>query len=497
MSSRLRHRELLLSLKYATIEACFSVPMLNLTMPSFPFVIAFAVTALGWGPGAVGLTAALPHLCNLIQPPITTWLRGRMSLYQIMALSFLFNAAPWGLVAALPWLPETRRDLVFAGLLSVATLANSIGSVAWSSAISELVPARLGGTYFGRRNLIFGFWTLLAVIVATRVAERGNNSLEIFGWIFACAGLARLMGYFFLTRMQFPPSVLQRERQPPDLSEMGQPLRSANYLKLVGFVGVWGLLLNLSQPFYPVFILGGLHRTLGDVGLLTVLTGLGGLLTLRAWGWLCDRFGSKPVLYVACMVWSLVGLAGWSLAGEKVFWHLAVVYLIVGGTTACFQLCQFNLMLNLAPAKKAPYVAVFLALTSALTMLGPILGGLLLRLLPDDMGSFMGQTIRDYHVLIAISMIGCLLSVHLLDFVREDAAQRPEAVWRTMRRMHPFNPMLSLSSAAQMVLTPGGLIGLTRSSLRQIRRQARLLTNVGGEIVEGGREVLKAPFEKE
>ena len=42
----LRHRELLLSLKASTIEACFSVPMLNLTIPSFPFVITFAVSVL-------------------------------------------------------------------------------------------------------------------------------------------------------------------------------------------------------------------------------------------------------------------------------------------------------------------------------------------------------------------------------------------------------------------------------------------------------------------
>jgi hypothetical protein len=68
---RLRRRDLLLSLKYSTIEACFSVPMLNLTMPNLPFAIAFVVVALGWNPWAVGLMAALPHWCNFLQPPLT------------------------------------------------------------------------------------------------------------------------------------------------------------------------------------------------------------------------------------------------------------------------------------------------------------------------------------------------------------------------------------------------------------------------------------------
>ncbi len=496
MDPRLRHRELLLSLKYATIEACFSVPMLNLTMPSFPFVIAFAVMALGWGPGAVGLMAALPHLCNLVQPPLATWLRRRFSLHQMMSLSFLLSATPWGLVAGLPLVSPGRRDLVFAVLLTVATLANSLGSVAWSAAISELVPPRLSGAYFGRRNLIFGFWTLVTVIAASWMAERGQNSLVTFGWIFAAAGLGRLIGYLFLTRMKFPPSVLQREPHPPDLSEIGEPLRSFNYLKLVAFIGVWGMLLNLGQPFYPMFIIQGLHQPISVVGWLTALAGVGGLLTLKGWGWLCDRFGSKPVLFVVSIVWALTGLLAWSMAGERFFWHLAVAYLVVGATTAGFQLCQFNLMLKLAPQNKAPYVAVFLALTSLLTAVGPLVGGVVLRILPDEMGTFLGQTIRDYQVLIAGSMVGCLLSVHLLDFVKEESAHEPEAVWRTMRRMRPFNPMLTLTSTAQMVLTPGGLIGLTRHSLRQLRRHARLLGAVGEEIVEGGRDVLKAPFDK-
>jgi len=58
---RLRNRDRLLSLKFSTVEACFSVPMLNLTMPNFPFVVAFAVKVLGWKASAVGLMAALPH----------------------------------------------------------------------------------------------------------------------------------------------------------------------------------------------------------------------------------------------------------------------------------------------------------------------------------------------------------------------------------------------------------------------------------------------------
>ena len=84
----LRHRDRLLSLKYSTIEACFSVPMLNITMPSFPFVLAFAVQGLGWQASAIGLMAALPHLCNCLQPLLLAVLSRRFSAYALLLLTF-------------------------------------------------------------------------------------------------------------------------------------------------------------------------------------------------------------------------------------------------------------------------------------------------------------------------------------------------------------------------------------------------------------------------
>ena len=76
----LRKRELLLSLKHGTIESCFSVPMLTLTMGNMPFLIGFAVKSLGWSDRAVGMLAAMPFFCLFIQPPITLLLQRRLSL---------------------------------------------------------------------------------------------------------------------------------------------------------------------------------------------------------------------------------------------------------------------------------------------------------------------------------------------------------------------------------------------------------------------------------
>jgi hypothetical protein len=58
--------------------------------------------------------------------------------------------------------------------------------------------------------------------------------------------------------------------------------------------------------------------------------------------------------------------------------------------------------------------------------------------------------------------------------------------------MQPFNPMLTLTSAAQMVLSPGGLVGLTSRSFRMMKRQVRVLGEVGEKLVEGTTEAIRA-----
>lgn len=489
--STLRHRDTVLSLKYSTIEACFSVPMLNLTLPLFPFVVAFAVQALGWGTSAVGWMTALPHLCNSILPVLIAVFCRWMSAYQLLVVTFTFSALPWGLAGGLPWLNQTR-DAAFAAILVVATLANCVGSVAWSSAISEVVPRKLSGRFFARRNLIFGAWTLSVVFVSGWAVGQAGNTITAFAFLFALAGLARLTGLFFLTRMRFPPSVHERQARAVSLAGIRTVLADRNYLRLVGFIGVWGMMINAAMPFYTVFLIHQLGLGVADVVKFTTLASLGGLTTLRGWGRLCDQFGSRPVLHVCALAWSLTALTMWLFAGKEWQWHLHVGYFIVGAVTAGFQLSQFNLMIKLAPgANRTTSVAVFLALTSLLTALGPVLGGYLLSTLPAVAGQILGHPLTRFHLLFVLAAVGCLAATSLAARVREPAEMPLETVWRAMQEMKAFNPMLSILSAGELLLTPRGLVALGQRSLRTARRQVRVLGAVGGEIVEGGREEVR------
>jgi MFS family permease len=440
------------------------------------------------------MMTALPYLCNFIQPLLSTFLIGRFSLYRLMILSFTLSALPWGVAGFMPWMGEFT-DAVFIGVLVVSTLANSIASVVWSSAISEVVPPHISGRYFGRRNLIFGIWTLIVVFVTGWAVGRAGNTLDAFAFVFASAGLARVVALLFLSRMTFPRTVTEPQPQAFSFADMRMVLRDENYRRLVVFFGLWGLLINAAMPFYTVFLIRRLDMGVAEIVQLTTLASLGGLFTLKAWGRLCDQFGNRPVLQICAIIWAVTALAMWTLAGVRWHWQLYAGYFVVGAVTAGFQLAQFNLMLKLAPAgKRSIAVAVFLAITSLLTAIGPLLGGQLLSRVPREFGHLFDQPTTRFHLLFALSAIGCLFATILAARVREPAEQSAENVWRAMRGMRTFNPMLSIQSVGELMLTPRGLLALARHSLRTARQQVRAIGEVGEEIVGGSADLARKKF---
>ena len=492
-----RKRELLLSLKYCTIESCFSVPMLSLTLGNMPFLIGFAVKALGWPDSAIGFLAATPFLCLFLQPPITLFLQRFFSLHQIMAVTFVLNAMPWLLVLSFPWIGESKH-LLFGSIVFVSNLGNAVCGVAWSASISELVPMNIRGKFFGTRNLMFGFWSLVVILVAGQVAERCGNALWIFGVIFSFAAGLRMIGLFFLTRMKFPARVMERQPQRAPLDTFTAVFRDRNFVRLMLFTGLFGFFFNAGQPFYSVFVLKELSFSLGDLVMLTTLQTFGTLMSLRTWGALVDRFGNKPVMLTTALTWLTFAGVSWLFSSRSHHAHLYAAYFVTGFMLAGFQqVGQFNLMIKMVPAEnRAHYLSVYFSFTNLLVALGPATGGLILRRLPDQLGTFLGQPFTRYHLVIVGSIACCLLTLLILRALREPAAKSLRDLVNVMWHMREFNPMLAASTVAQYVFTPRGLGKLARSSLRTLRRQTGVIGDVGEELVEEGLRVIKSPREK-
>jgi len=485
----------MLSLKACTIESCFSVPMLNLTLGNFPFIIGFAVQALGWGDAGVGLLAAMPFICLFAQPPVMLFLQRFLSLKQIMAVTFVMNAVPWTLISVFPWL-GSHRDWVFLVISFVSTLGNAVCGVAWSASMSEMVPLGIRGKFFGTRNLMFGFWTLVVVLAAGRIVDHYGNSFTVFGWIFSAAAGARMIGLHFLMTMKFPASVTERRPQASPLSTFTAVFQDRNFVRLLLFTGLFGMFLYLGWPFYSVYVLRELPLTMGDLTTLTTLSTLGGLVSLKTWGKLSDRFGNKPIMLTSALIWLLFAGVSWLFSSPKHYGHLYANYFLTGFMMAGFQqIGQFNLMIKMVPPEnKSHYISVYFSFSNMLIALGPLLGGVILNWLPPDAGILFGQPLTRYHVLFVGSLALCLLTLHLLQTVREPAERSVRELVLVMRNMREFNPVLGMATIAEFMFTPRGLTRLAHVSLRTLRRQTNAVSDVGEELVEEGWRAIKQPL---
>jgi len=336
-------------------------------------------------------------------------------------------------------------------------------------------------------------------LAAGQIAEHYGNKLWIFGTIFSVAAFSRLVGLFFLERMKFPPRVMERQPQRAPLEAFTAVFRDQNFVRLLLFTGLFGLFFNAGQPFYSVFVLKGLPFTLGDLVVLTTLQTLGLLTSLRTWGVLVDRFGNKPVMLMTALTWLTLAGAAWLFSSPAHSAHLYATYFVTGFMLAGFQnVGQFNLMIKMVPAEnRAHYLSVYFSFTNLLVALGPLLGGLVLRLLPENCGTIFGLTLTRYHVVIVGSIAMCLLTLLLLRGVREPAARSMRDLANVMWHMREFNPMLAASSLAHYMFTPRGLGKLARSSLRTIRRHTGVMGDVGEELVGEGIRVIRSRIKKD
>src|SRR5258706_6176815 len=98
--------------------------------------------------------------------------------------------------------------------------------------------------------------------------------------------------------------------------------------------------------------------------------------------------------------------------------------------------------------------------------------------MPPQIGILFGHTITSFHLLFCVAAIGCVLMTNLMQRVHEPAERPVVDVWREMRNMRRFNPMLSVLSVGELLLTPPGLLTIARPTIPTVRQHASAIAEV-------------------
>lgn len=423
------------------------------TLTGGAFLVAMALL-LGASNLQIGQLAALPTFTNIFQL-ISIWLVRRYHNRRAVAVICAWLARfPLLLVGCLVLLaPQLTSVPVLIGILFFYYFFGSIAGPSWNSWMKDLVPQQELGSYFARRgrltqtlNVVLSL--LLALLLDLIKKYSPGSELTTYAVMFLSAGVIGIVGSFILSRAPEPQSYLTQANM---LRLLRQPVNDLNFRRLLIFNAAWVLALNLATPFFTVYMMKSLSLPLSYVVLLTIISQLCSIFTIRIWGVFADRYSNKTIiaigapLYILCIVaWCFVGIYT-NLYNNLIL--LVLIHIGTGVSTAGVNLSLTNIGLKLAPKEDAiVYLSTRNIITALFSSLGPLIGGYLadyfsprsLHITAQWAGPGINKVFRlvvlhDWNFLFLIGALLALLSLQLLARVKETGEVEKDVVVRIMR----------------------------------------------------------------
>ena len=397
------------SLNASTLDGVFASIFSNVTDG---VLLTNFLLELGATPTEIGLLASIPMLANLMQP-LGAYLSERTTsrhyyclwVYSIARSLWVGLAIAIFAVGSRHAAPISLISLTL-GIVFLSHFLGAIGSAPWLSWMAALVPRALRGSYFGLRNSAATLTNLISVPCMGLVISRWQGgAIQGFGLVLVLGIGAGLISLWFQNFMiDVNPQARQRLLAPPcaphcpSNSELDRaeddldpivgwqpPLQpsfwqDANFLKFLLYFSCWTFSVNLSAPFFNVYMLNDLALDLNQVTVYNSLSAGANLLLLLVWGKLADRVGNRPVLLGVGIVFAVFPLL-WLTTGANsisIWVWLPLLHVIAGATAAAIDLCANNLQLSIAPDhNQSTYFGVVAAFAGVSGALGTTAGGFL------------------------------------------------------------------------------------------------------------------------
>jgi MFS family permease len=394
------------ALRLSVVEGLLS--NIHITVTAGAFLTGFALL-LGAGDFELGLIAALPFVGQLFQF-VGAYLEERLGeRRRLVALTAAISRSLWAIIAALPFLAVlgTARLPIFLLILAISQALIGIAANAWTSWMSDLVPPRQRGRYFGTRNTITSITAMASSWLAGRALDhyRGGTA-EPFGYalIFGTAIICALGGAFILTKKPEPPL---RRSQRVDIGKMlSAPLHHRRFRTLSLASAGWALAIGISAPFFNAYGIQHLKLSFASLAIFAIVTSATALVTQPLIGRLQDRYGDKRVM-VASVIGTLALPWGWVVATPTFLLPLWLNAIGSGIFWPGINQGWMNMVMDRAPAEgRGAYVASFGAITGLGTFIASLLGGAIASGLGGTMIQLGPLALNHYAILFVVSSIG-------------------------------------------------------------------------------------------
>ncbi len=246
------------------------------------------------------------HLKNRKKNCIWLTFVGRFLTF-FLGLSFLF--------------PDSSHAIMFVlSLLLFSAAFQSIGANLWIAWISDLVPLRIRGRFFSRRNqFLLSAGLIVSYIVSFLMdmfeTDRSGlkqwvvdllrvesffiieNQAKFLSIIFVLATALSLFGLYILSKQ---PERRSRSVAPISLMELYlTPLRDANFRRFLLYGLWWMMAIGVGSAFWSPFMLQKLKMSLFEMQVYGSIHTASMLISYNFWGKFIDRYGNKSAMKIA------------------------------------------------------------------------------------------------------------------------------------------------------------------------------------------------------
>ena len=442
-----------------TMEKLRGMPWSIATFVSNTFFVQFTffgsvfplfLAELGLSKGQMGFLFSLMPFLGLIAPFIAPWTarfgykRTYLTFFGIRKFFTLF-------LLFTPWIQLNyggQATLLYVSVIvAFFAICRSIAETARIPWAHEYVPQAMQGKYTAMNN----FFTSLAGFAAVGIAS------YVLGWQPGLTGFMLLIGAGVFAGVisvwcsAFIPGGAPRPLAPGEAKpkrNLGEAMRDRNFMLYLSCVGVIILATVPVSSFVPLYMTDQIGLSAGNAVLLQMGSLSGTLITSYLWGWVADRYGSKPVMILGICLRMIIPLLLILIPRHSALsLPVAVAISFVQGIADMGWGIGSTRILYVSvvpPAKKADYMALYFAWIGVLGGISQLAGGWILDFTAGLSGQWGPLTIDAYAPLFLSGVALMALSLPITRLIKADGNYGMGQFAGIFLRGNPFLAMGSL-----------------------------------------------------
>jgi MFS family permease len=468
----------------------------------------------------IGLTATVQQLAMLLQVPSSLFTERLAARKPFWAVVIILQRLLWFAPAVLALCARQAGRAagpIMVGIVALSAVLTHVVTAAWWSWITDLIPERLRGSFWGKRQSAVTAANVLAVWGAGYLLDRFPDPIHPggtfagFAIVFALAAVAGTVD--IVVHLGVPEPRRPPRRETSMWRQVLAPLRNRDFLRVTLAVGAWTFGVGLVGQFGVLCLTREFAVTYMQLSATTISAAIGVIAAGLLWGYVMDRLGARNLGAITLAIAPFFGLAWFFMRPESVAlnvpWVGAIVLpqpilILLGANvvSAVFYsgvgLAQVGLLAATTPVEgRTLAMAVHWSLVGLMAALGPVAGGAVMDWLTQHPPAWRlpsGARFTFFHALVLLHMaVSWLAALPLL--LRVTRRPGEVGVRTAFSRLMVGNPLRAVSSVYNILAMNVAVSSRRRASaMRRLgaERTALALTDLIANLDDPAAEVREA-----